>query len=570
MFRKYFHIVLLILFASACSPYQRALKKHKNLSEAEKLNISTNFVEASRYKILNDMESAKKMYQEILERDPLHDASLYELAELKSKNKEFKTADSLYKLAVKLEPENYWYKLGYAENLVRLGKFQDAANQYRSVIEKNPQRYELYEYEAQCYIYDRKPEKAVELYDKLESIIGYSEEIGIQKYNIYKSSGNLIKAMDVIRSLADNFPENVQYNLVLIGWYMNTGRTGQAINRINAVLEVDSQNVLAKTFLADYYHISGKDKEGINIISSIISSENASIDEKIALLMNVYDTKSVYGDTSVVYDLLDKLVEVNSDEAKAWAMYADFLYADKKETKAVEMWKNALKFDKSKYPIWSLMLKTMYEKKQFDTLNVYVPQALEYFPSSSDFWLYSGVSNFYAKKYDKAIESLEMALSLKFDSKKNKNDTQYFLAKSYYKEEKYDLSDKMFEECLNSNPLNLNANTDYAYSLLKRNIDVEKASQLLDFEPSEKGIDFLHAKALLLFRTEKYKEAAEAYENIFKDFSVTDGELFEHYGDALYKIGLTDDAQKYWISASKAEGASKLIDKKISEKKYYE
>ena len=280
MFRKYFHIVLLILFASACSPYQRALKKHKNLSEAEKLNISTNFVEASRYKILNDMESAKKMYQEILERDPLHDASLYELAELKSKNKEFKTADSLYKLAVKLEPENYWYKLGYAENLVRLGKFQDAANQYRSVIEKNPQRYELYEYEAQCYIYDRKPEKAVELYDKLESIIGYSEEIGIQKYNIYKSSGNLIKAMDVIRSLADNFPENVQYNLVLIGWYMNTGRTGQAINRINAVLEVDSQNVLAKTFLADYYHISGKDKEGINIISSIISSENASIDEK--------------------------------------------------------------------------------------------------------------------------------------------------------------------------------------------------------------------------------------------------------------------------------------------------
>ena len=55
--------------------------------------------------------------------------------------------------------------------------------------------------------------------------------------------------------------------------------------------------------------------------------------------MNVYDTKSVYGDTSVVYDLLDKLVEVNSDEEGVGNVCRFCMLT--KETKAVEMWKNA-------------------------------------------------------------------------------------------------------------------------------------------------------------------------------------------------------------------------------------
>jgi hypothetical protein len=48
------------------------------------------------------------------------------------------------------------------------------------------------------------------------------------------------------------------------------------------------------------------------------------------------------------------------------------------------------------------------------------------------------------------------------------------------------------------------------------------------------------------------------------------GTLLEHYGDVLFMLNEKAEALQYWMDAKKAGGASDLIDKKITEKKFYE
>ena len=64
------------------------------------------------------------------------------------------------------------------------------------------------------------------------------------------------------------------------------------------------------------------------------------IDEKISLFMDIYRVGNVYGDTAVIYPMLDTLVKIHYNEAKAWAMYADFLNSKSEEDEALMMWKN--------------------------------------------------------------------------------------------------------------------------------------------------------------------------------------------------------------------------------------
>lgn len=571
-FRIVIFSVIVLLLSTACNTFQKAQRKHNKLTDREKLMITSIYIEATKYMILGDADNAIKLYEVIIEEDPLHDGSMFELARLKMVTGETDIALDLLKTAMKVDPENIWYKLAYALAFENAGKYSDAAEQYKSLRDKYPDKYELYESEAKCYLNSSEFQKAIDVYNQLELLTGVSEETGVQKYYIYLNWGKTDKAMNEIQKLADKFPENPEYSLALIRYYLSTARAGLALNSINAVLAVDPENSLAHAYLSDYYHRSGNDSLAKYEIKSIIASRATGIDEKISLFMDIYKSGSVYGDTTIVYSLLDTLVSVHPTEAKAWAMYADFLNADDRTDEALLKWEKALEFDKSVFQIWELVLNTLYDNQQYDSLLTYSEQAMEMYPEQSIVWFFLGAAQYNAALYDKAAASLEAAIDLRLSKKEMYNDAMYLLAEAYLKTGRNAESDEMFERLIEADPNNFVAMNAYAYSLALRGEKTEKARVLIEKalpENSDKS-EFQHTLGLVLFREKKYNEAADAYRKAINLGGDDDGALLEHYADVLYFLGNTADAVKYWTMAADLGGTGKWIDKKITDKKYYE
>ena len=48
------------------------------------------------------------------------------------------------------------------------------------------------------------------------------------------------------------------------------------------------------------------------------------------------------------------------------------------------------------------------------------------------------------------------------------------------------------------------------------------------------------------------------------------GELWEHYGDILWKLGRKEEALSNWKKAEITGGGTLLLDKKIKNNKFYE
>ena len=76
-------------------------------------------------------------------------------------------------------------------------------------------------------------------------------------------------------------------------------------------------------------------------------------------------------------------------------------------------------------------------------------------------------------------------------------------------------------------------------------------------------------KAEQFFQKGKYAEAKTSFEAALKQ-KQTDKLIYEHLGDASFKIGKISEAVEYWKKAKEMGATNKVLDKKIEKKEYYE
>jgi predicted negative regulator of RcsB-dependent stress response len=73
----------------------------------------------------------------------------------------------------------------------------------------------------------------------------------------------------------------------------------------------------------------------------------------------------------------------------------------------------------------------------------------------------------------------------------------------------------------------------------------------------------------VLFRLGRYEDAKELIRKAM-EAGEESAVVLEHYGDVLWKLDDRKEAVKYWEKAQKAGEGSEFLERKVSEKTYYE
>ncbi len=554
-------------------------KSHKKdsskLSEYDQTNFSFLFFNANKERILGNYQLAANLFTQCIQISPKEPAPYYELARLFDNSDENKLALEYAEKAINLSPKNYWYRIQYAHTLEKNNNFEEAIKQYKIMLEENPENTDIYFDLAGIQYYTGKYNDAIVTLNNIEKKIGLTEEISVQKEKTYIKLGDIDRAANEIQKLIDNFPDELRYQVMLADLYMANEHTEKAFEVYKNILEKDPSNPYAHLSLYDFYKSKNENKKASEHIKKAFASPDLDIDSKVRILLSYYSaTESENKLKKEAFELNKILIKTHPTEAKAYTIYADFLYREKKLEGAKENYLKAIEYDSSKFAIWSQLLFIESELQDNEAMLRDSKAALEIFPNQSIFYFFYGASNIQKKNYSEAIEYLTIGKDYVLDNPSLLAQFYANLGDAYNGIKKYEESDNAYEEALKIEPKNIYVLNNYSYYLSLRKEKLERAEELSalcnELEPDQ--ANYQDTYAWILYQQGKYVQAKDWLEKALQNGGSNNSVILEHLGDVYSQLNNMLKALEYWNKAKEADNGetTEFLDRKIADKKLYE
>ncbi|MEI9917256.1 MAG: tetratricopeptide repeat protein [Bacteroidota bacterium] len=579
-------ILLAILALNVDSHAQRGRQRRGDETQAQSADRKRReaefyFTEGEKYYILEDYTKALLYFQRAAEQDPKSAAINFKIAEILAKGtkpEDLVMASQAIDAALKTEKKNKYYYLLAANIYGSLSQFEKAEQTIEAMM-KEVSGTEEYLYElAAFYLYDKKPDRAVEIYNRAEQVLGVSETSSLQKQKIYLEQGKVEDAVKEGEKLIEAYPDDQRYVMELAEMLAQNKMGPRAISYIENYIKQTPDASQAKLLLASLYRENGQEQRSRDLINQLFDDPQIESGSKI-LVLGTYNvvltrqaSKGQFDQSlhSYVMNLIEKLKKNYPTDPDVFSASGDINTTLSNNTEAEKDYLKAIRLGATNFEAWQNLLVLESSLNQFDSLIAHSENGLELFPNQALMYYFNGYGHMRKHHWREASTSFEQAKRLSASNQALVAEINGMLGDIYNGTQEYAKSDMAYEQALAFNPNNDIILNNYSYylALRKENLDrAEKMSaQLVKENP--KNSSYLDTYAWVLFTREKYKEARKVMEEAIHtgDESAT---LFEHYGDILFKLGDTDAAVKQWQKAKSMDGGNAAIDKKIANRRLY-
>lgn len=542
-------------------------------SETE-INTQKIFIEANKEKLLGDYEEAQILYEEVVDKDKDNHAAFFELAKIHLKLHQKKKALENAKKAHDLETDNQWYAIFYADLLTNNNDYVKAAEVYKTIVEANPYNPEHYYEWAYLLTKANKIGKAIEVYNQLEDKIGVNEKTARHKHTLYSSTGRKAKAAGELEKLIKIYPVEPQYYHYLAQYYEQIGEKAKAKAVYEKVIAIAPDDPIASIALAEAYKERGDEANYLRSIKELFKKGDVDIDLKVKELYPYISKLPDVSEevTKEILELSKIIVVTHPNDPKSYSIYADLLYYSGSPRESLVQYNKTLQLDNSVFSVWEQVMFINLELREIDQLLKISEEALDLFPNQAVAYYLNGVANGLKKNHQEAVDVLENALMMVGRDITLKYKIHSELGARYHALKQHKNSDKNFEAALQLNPKDYYLLNNYSYYLSIRGEALEKAKMMAEtaVKLAPDQYSFQDTYGWVLYKMGDYKKSKLWLEKAIGNGGDNSPAVLEHYGDVLYQLNKVVEAVGYWQKA-KAKGAnSKILDKKITERKLYE
>ena len=476
--------------------------------------------------------------------------------------------------ALDKDPHNYYYNMMMGSFYRDLDQKQEAIDIYNRMLEEYPENIDVYMALAEAYNDNGDLEKAIEVLDGLEQVVGVRESITINKFRLYSMLNRKDEAFDEIESIVDKNPDNIDYTLMLGNLYMQDNQLEKALEQYKKVEAVDANYPALVLSMVNYYEKSGKPDMALEEIKGALINPMFEIDIKLQLLTRyITMLQSNKTDTTIANPLFDTLFDQHPNNAQLNFLYGSVLMLQENETEAMKQFEIYALAEPENPAGWENMLRIALpdslEKVIWITEN-----ALKHIPDAYQFYFYLGGAKYQLEQYEEALVVFEDGLEIMEDANPLvKSDFYAQIGDLNYHLGNKRVAYKKYEEALKLNPQNLGVLNNYSYFLSLDDESLDKAEQMssITVKAEPTNPTYLDTYGWVLFRQGAYTMAKIYIENAVKySQDEPSAEVLEHYGDILYKTGEEEKALEQWKKAKELGSESTTLEKKIKTKKYTE
>ncbi len=554
----------------------------KLLSPQEREATEAMFIDGIKLLTLDEPGRALEKLVKAWQIDPTNAAVNYKLSETSAKLNQLPEALAYGKAAVRLEPKNRFYYLLLAQLYTGQQQYEDAAEVYAGLLREVPDSEKYLFPLADLYILTSRYDQALETLDRAEKRFGVVEETALKKQQIYLKRHDLPKAVAATEALIDANPLEVRYILGLAAMLAANNDHGRAQEQVDRVLRINPDHPQALLLHADLRRHFDDAATAEQDVRRAFRSPDLDIDDRVRILVEYIRRLPAAEATPkptpdqqqlrrTALELAALTVQTNPREAKAYAVAGDLQTLSGLKPEARASYLSAVRFDNSKFKIWQQIVLLDAELKETDSLLRHTERALALFPNQPLLYFYNGTALLVKKEYAKAARSLEYGRKLVPDEPDLRRQFDAQLGDVYEYLKEYAKSAAAYESVLATEPDNANVLNNYAYYLSLRSQNLEKArtmsERLVRLHPDVGN--YLDTHAWVLYKLGQYEPAREFLERAIKD--QPSPEVFEHYGDVLWRLGRPDDALQQWQRARQLQREpSDALERKIHDKNLYE
>lgn len=530
------------------------------------------YLDATTAKLQGDPSKAIQLYRSVLRLDPANAAAMFELAKLYHQSQQGDEALAMARKAAAADKENIWYRFLVAELSSQLGDLAGAAKAYQGIVDKWPERYEVYFGLADVLARQGKLDDAQKVYRRLEKQFGMNEELVMHESDMLLQAGENTKAEQLLGRAIVQDPDNPRYYSVLAEVYLRSEQKEKALELYKKAVAADPEDSMTRIALAQYYYDEGELDLGFEQIKEAFADPDLDIDPKMQLLIGFYQVTANEQADSISGKLIEQshaLIQVmkkaHPQSGKPSSIEGDFFMRENKPAEARAAFREALVHEQDKFPIWGALLNLDFQLSDWVALEDDARKAGELFPTQPELYLYQGLALNQLKRQDEAAEVLATGRDLVIDNKPLTLQFLSLLGDVYNGLKEYDKSDKAFAEALAIDKDDSGVLNNWAYYLSVRGEKLDKAEAMSrrSNELSPGSSTYMDTYAWILYKEGKYSEARDWQEKALNATDDPDGVLLEHYGDILYRLGKAQEALEQWKKAKEAGGATDLIDQKI-------
>ena len=544
----------------------------KVLNQKDSLQVREIYFEGLHEKLMENYPQAAISFNKVLDIDPANDAAMYELANMSFAQNKSTEAERLIRNAVTVAPDNEWYWSFLSEIYKKTNNISELVLVLEELIRLRPDKEEYYYDRANAFMILKKTDQAVAAYDEIESKFGSSQDLSSAKHRILLQQGKPEQVEEALETQIKNNPDDVRNYLYLSDVFIKSGNRNKAIEVLNRAKAIAPANAMVRLALADNFKALKQFDNTFIELKVAFADPNLNIDEKVRIVLSFFPMFADFTARAYANELASIMTKTHPDEAKAFAIYGDVLFQEKKYIEARDSYKKALKLNDQIYQIWEQLIRIEVSQGDFQQAAADGEEALTVFPNQAELYLFTGIAYSQTKNYDKAVSYLKNAAELETEDPEIRVQIFSTLGDSYNALKKFKESDQSYDKVLELNPDNSYVLNNYAYYLSLRGENLDKAEKMsrrsVQLNPNNASSEDTYA--WILFKLKKYAEAKTWIEKALRNGTTNNSTQVEHYGDILYLLGEKDLALQQWIKAKSFGAGSENLNKKINEKRYVE
>lgn len=574
---KYILFLLLLVQvvpAMASDTKSTASSASARLSEADRRKFDYFFYEGLNLKASGKFDAAYDAFNYCLAIDSTASAVLYELSSFYVQlNRPDKSVEML-KRAVANSSDNFTYRMALASMSRSQGMYGEAADEYEKLVKDYPSKPELNYYLADALTQEGEIAKAIDAYDSLEQSIGMNEALSMQKYKLYNSLEQSDKAFKEIEKLADKYPMEARYRIMLGDLHLEKNDTVKALDYYKQAYAIDPANPYYIVSMANYYEAVGDKDAAETQIRNALINEQLDVDTKVAILSRyILKLQQTQKGTESANDLFRTLLEQHPEDTELKQMYGALLMAQGKNEEARFQFQLITEMEPDNAAAWQQLLSFALKSEDIPEVIRICTRCQELFPEAPEYYFYLGIAYYQQEKYQEALNTYYAGLNIiPAENVGLKSDFYGQIGDIYYQMKKMDQAYKSYDEALKYNDKNIVVLNNYAYFLSLDKKDLKKAERMsamaVKLEPNNST--YLDTYAWIFFVQGNYSLAKIYIENALANDKINSAELIDHYGDILFMNGEKEKAIEQWKKAKEAGKESEVLNRKIAEEKYIE
>lgn len=479
-----------------------------------------------------------------------------------------------FKKAADLEPDNSTYLETLAKAYVTNDNDSLAIGTLEKIVEKETGRIDILEMLVQLYQNRADYGNTIKTLDRLETLEGKNERLTYAKSEIYSLTGDKKAAINEMKKLADQYPNDLNYRGMYGDALLMNGREKEAFDIYTGILKAEPDNYRAQLSMRAYYKQKDMAADADSMTMQLLLNKNTGDDARVYIMrQEIAESENGGGDSTKILRLFDRMMAQPQASTDIAILYATYMSLKKMPQEKIEaVLEKVLAQTPDNAAARLQLVAYAWQRDDLDRVIELCKAARQYNPDEMAFYYYEGMAHFRKDDNDSALNAFQNGISVigEHSDPDIVSDFYAVMGDLLYEKGRAAEAYTAYDSCLQWKDDNIGCLNNYAYYLSVNGDSLDKAEKMsyrtVKAEP--KNATYLDTYAWILFMQGRYAEAKIYIDQAVQNDSDSSAVILEHAGDIHAKAGDIDGAVELWARAAAKDPANKLLARKIRQRKY--